>query len=323
MLEHGARRFELTLRPVSGKAVPVAAGEILRITQVEGGGQCVDFNAFHLHDYKEYMDVSMSRPLHGFRVRAGDIIFSNPPHMRPLLAIVAMAETCVTDLLGRMCNAVLFEAGYGFEHHTNCQDTMAAAIAAYGLLPEDTHHSLNLWMDTEWDSTGQWFMRRNSGRAGDTVDFLACTDILAGVAICGAGDVSVSSNFWFKPIRLEIFEASGQTQQLVEKIMKRAGAFGSQRRADRGRAAAVRTDRRLAPIAGFTPQFVNYPMPVSSIDVPVSRDQLGLVEKLVDRGYGDSVEDVVRRALMSWILRHRSQYFHGASLWTKVPLSWL
>ena len=52
MISYGKERFDLVLQPISGKAVPVYAGEVLRIIQVEGE-QCVDFNAFNLHDYKE------------------------------------------------------------------------------------------------------------------------------------------------------------------------------------------------------------------------------------------------------------------------------
>jgi len=78
MIILGHKRFDLILHPVSGKAVPVYKGEVLRITQV-GGEQCVDFNAYNLNDYKEYMDVSACRRATSFHPKKGDIIFSNPP----------------------------------------------------------------------------------------------------------------------------------------------------------------------------------------------------------------------------------------------------
>jgi uncharacterized protein len=319
-VDYGACRFDLTLTPVSGKAVPLRRGEVIRITQVEGG-QCVDFNAFGLHDYKEYMDVSMTRPLIGFRAKTGDLIFSNPPRMRPLLGILYMSPTCVTDLLGRMCNAVLFEAGYGFALHTNCQDTMAQAIAEYGLLPEDTHHSLNLWMDTEWDSTGRWFMTRNSGQPGDHVDLLAVYDLLVAVAICGAGDVSHSSNFWFKPIQIQVFEGSRETQVLAEKVREKSGMFRNQNRPGSGQ---IRSERKLSPAPGFEPEFIDYPMRTHTVEVHLTRNEFTVAEKLVRSGYGNDVEDVVRRAFVSWYLQHRSRYLgEGARSWTRIPASWL
>src|SRR6476620_11223665 len=53
--EYGEKRWEHRLEPVTGKAVPVMRGEVLRISQTSGG-TCADFNAFNLHDYKEFLD---------------------------------------------------------------------------------------------------------------------------------------------------------------------------------------------------------------------------------------------------------------------------
>ena len=47
----GKCRQEIVLEPVSGKALPVHKGEILRISQIEGG-QCGDFNCFNLDDQR-------------------------------------------------------------------------------------------------------------------------------------------------------------------------------------------------------------------------------------------------------------------------------
>src|SRR5438445_2816457 len=43
--------FEHVMEPGTGKAVPVLRGQILRMEQI-GNGQCADFNAYNLHDYK-------------------------------------------------------------------------------------------------------------------------------------------------------------------------------------------------------------------------------------------------------------------------------
>ena len=98
-------RFEQVLEPVTGRAVPVFKGEVLRITLVEGP-QCVDFNCFNLHDYKERMSAGHMRRF-GFRVRSGSIIWSNPPRFRPMMVIANLPDTCVTDLLGPRCDPLL------------------------------------------------------------------------------------------------------------------------------------------------------------------------------------------------------------------------
>src|SRR4051812_42077101 len=59
-IEPGAVRYEEILQPVTGRAVPVMQGEILKIELLEGP-QCVDFNCFNLHDYKDRMSVGHMR----------------------------------------------------------------------------------------------------------------------------------------------------------------------------------------------------------------------------------------------------------------------
>ena len=49
---YGKAREDFVLEPIEGRALPVLKGEVLRIEQIRGG-QCVDFNAYNLHDYKE------------------------------------------------------------------------------------------------------------------------------------------------------------------------------------------------------------------------------------------------------------------------------
>ena len=318
MTAYGAQRLELVLQPVSGKALPVYQGEVLRIIQVEGE-QCVDFNAFNLHDHKEHMDVSMSRGSTGFRPKKADLIFSNPPRYRPMIAILEMPSTCVTDVLGRTCNAVLFEASHGFELHTNCQDTMAECIAEYGLTPDDVHHSFNMWMNSEWDSTGRWWIVRNTGRRGDYVDLLAIFDTLMVPQTCGGGDVGLISNFSFKPIKLEVFGASEATLELVEKVVGLAGSFRNQRTPDRFRVNQIKTDRELRPVPGFQPNFVNYPIRVEPIEVPLSGSEQAMAERLVQQGEGNDIGDIVRRAFMMWYQRHRTRPRN----WVRIPASWL
>ena len=97
MLQYGPLKTEVLLQPVSGKALPVLRGEVIRIIQEEGG-QCVDFNAFNLHDYKEYLGASNTRSRNAFRVKKGDIIWSVSSRDRPMFVILEIAETCRTDL---------------------------------------------------------------------------------------------------------------------------------------------------------------------------------------------------------------------------------
>ena len=44
----------------------------LHITLIEGP-QCVDFNCFNLHDYKEFMHCGRTRTVHGFHPSKGSV----------------------------------------------------------------------------------------------------------------------------------------------------------------------------------------------------------------------------------------------------------
>src|SRR5205085_2893567 len=104
MVDYGALKTDLVLQPVSGKALPVLQGEVLRMVQEEGE-QCVDLNAFNLNDYKECMSISSTRSAIGFRIGKGDLIWTIHSRDRPMYLILELSEYCVTDLLGGRCRA--------------------------------------------------------------------------------------------------------------------------------------------------------------------------------------------------------------------------
>ena len=325
-IEYGKKIQDLIIVPVSGKSLPVHRGQVLRIIQAEDGGQCVDFNGFNLHDYKEHLDVDCIRPNTGFRPKKGDILYSNPPRYRPMYGILEMPDTCITDILGRTCHATLFEAGYGFELHTNCQDTLSEAISEYRLTPDDVHHSFNMWMPSEWNSSGKYepfSSRPNPGRKGDYVDLLALFDTLSVPVTCGGADMSTTGNYSFKPVQVHVFDSSKETLDLVTKINKRSGGFkNQQRRAEDFRVREILAERELKPVSNFTPKFINYPIKETEIMVNFDENDYSIIQKLVQQKFGLDESDVVRRAVISWYKKHLGDSFVSPE-WTKIPLSWL
>lgn len=248
----GEPRHDATLLPVSGMALPLYQGEVLRVTQVTGK-QCVDFNCFNLSDYRERMSVGHMRRK-GFRAKEGDVVISN--RNQPLLAIVHMSDTCVSDMLGARCFAVGGEAEYGLLDRTNCQDTLAESIREFGLTPDDVHDSLNLWMHTIWtEITAAWRPIAALGPPGDFVDFLALTDVLAVPVICGSGDLGQVSNFALKPIRVQIFPPSVDSSELADGYRAEFQALETERGGETSPAAAIRTERELRLVPDYRPPF--------------------------------------------------------------------
>jgi len=302
-MEYGAKREDILLQPVSGKALPVYRGEVLRIIQVDGE-QCVDFNAFNLHDYKEYMSTSNTRRAHGFRVKQGDLIWSVQSRDRPMFCILEMPDTCATDLLSGRCKASRhYPEGFTPEEygiHTNCQDTIAACIGEYGLTPDDVHDSCNLWMNTQWDSNGRTSTLRNMGRKADCIDLLSLFDTLSVPVICGGAD---SNNFSYKPIQIQVYKASAQTEALVASLERRHGP--AQRTLKDFRIKEIKAKRELRHDPNYVPEFVNFPMKTRRIAVQLSQTQyagLQTMKKLLDAKDDGAC---LRTAFFLWYDRNR------------------
>ncbi len=289
-MRHGRKRVDLVLRPVSGKALPVHKGEVLRLTQVEGE-QCVDFNAFNLHDYKEHLGQSSTRS-HTWRPRQGDIIWTQHSRYRPMYLILYMPDTCVTDVLGGRCSFAL-RLREGFGAHTNCQDTFAEAIGEYGLTPDDVHDSLNIFADTEWDPSGNWWINANTSKKGDHVDLLAIMDTLAVPVLCGG---IASNNFSYKPIRIEVFELTDESLKMSERIWSENAPFT--RSLGDFRIQEIRLGRELRPVPGYEPRFVNYPIVKRTIRVRLSPSEHRALRALRGRGLGSTDGDALRAAFI-------------------------
>jgi uncharacterized protein YcgI (DUF1989 family)/Arc/MetJ-type ribon-helix-helix transcriptional regulator len=300
---YGEKRFEATLEPVTGKAVPVNRGEVLRIEQLVGG-TCVDFNAFNLHDYKEFLDCGFTRSFQSFDPRRGEFIWTNAPRGRPMFGILEMADTCELDIVGHRCNRVFEELGWGLPAHANCQDTLAESIREYGLTPDDVHDSFNLWMATTIDEEGNRQFRWNPAQKGDRLDLLAIFDVLAAAVICGCGDLVGINNYTFAPVKLEIFERSPATEQLVDQVEKRWGRMESQDKEEDLADVPVHAARKLERDPDYVPNFRPPPRTLE-LEVELSEDEKRIVEGLIDTGlYGENEGEAIRAAFMRWCNTH-------------------
>lgn len=282
------------LEPGTGKAFEVLKGQIIRIEQVKGG-QCVDFNAFNLHDYKEYMHCGRTRTVHGFNPSEGDFLWSQPPRENALLYIHRDTYGR-NDVLFPRCSAYLYESAYGFHDHTNCNDIQAEAQREYGLTPDDVHDSFNFFMCTEVQTDGTATITRQASKAGDYIELIALMDVLAVPNVCGA-DIMRTSNFALKPIRVTIREATEAELASVPKVP----VLRSQRTPDQFRNAVIKTTRELSRDPAYVPAFTNVPLHETTLEIELSEELFAGFERLADRAlYGDDDGAALRDILFSW-----------------------
>ena len=300
----GTVRLDSVLEPVMGRAIPVKKGEILSLTQM-GDGRRVEFNCFNLHDYKERMSVGHMRR-EAFHAHLGRMIWSNSPRYRPMMKIINMPDTCTCDLLVGGCWHGQIGRQFGLSDHPNCQDTMADAIAEYGLTPDDTHDPLNLWLNTSWDHLGAYLVP-NSGRAGDKVEMLALMDVLAVPAICGAANLSLAGNFSYKPVAVQVYEANAATLEWAERDWRENCTLKTQLTLDDYRVKTIREERELKADPEYRPDFVNFPIEWKDIEVDFTSAEIQQI--WTHRGrLGDTDEAVIRTIFFHWYTEHRKKH---------------
>ncbi len=310
---YGPVREEIVIQPVTGKAIPVYAGEVLRVSQVEGG-TCVDYNGFNLNDYKEFLDCGMNRN-RGIAVGKGAIVWTNSPRARPMYAIADHSDRFDQYYQGHRCNGIMYEIEYGFVDHPNCQDTFAETIREYGLTPDDTHDSYNLWMRTTITPDGRRQFHWNRVQKDDYVDLLALIDTLSVPVICG-GDTSALNNFDPKPIRLQVFAASPSTTELVRFVQERFGRMHTQKTPKDFEPGVreVLARRKLERDASYVPNFL--PTPAKHVvDVALAPTVGETLDTLLATGnYLDSRE----QALLQCFFRYYESTWQRDHINTKL-----
>ena len=308
MTELGNMREDILVQPISGVATPVYKGEVLRIIQEEGG-QCVDTNVFSLHDYREFMDTSIMRR-QGFHLEKGDFLISNSPRNRLLMQILDKTPHNIIDVLVHRCSPAWIEAIWDVDNHSSCQGSLAEAIGQYGLTPDDTHAVLCPWTPTKWDDRGRFTVADNRNvLAGDTLDLLALEDVLAANVICGCVDYLMLGNYWPRPIRIQIFEPSSDTEALVDGVKEKWPPLKGHMtpkdyRQNRGRKDE---DFEIHLDPDYDPQFPNFPQKVETIEVELGDEDYEQVERQVARGLRDDADDAIRTAVMEWYLGNRTK----------------
>jgi hypothetical protein len=142
---------------------------------------------------------------------------------------------------------------------------------------------------------------------------MAIMNVLAVPATCGSGDIWVTSSFCYKPIKVEIFEATAQTKAMAEKEWKANASLKSQRVPKDFLNPTIRTDPELRPDPNYKPRFVNFPIEWKDIEVVFTNEEFMKIWNY--RGtLGDTDEEVVRTLFFHWYLDNRKK--HGVRLYT-------
>jgi uncharacterized protein YcgI (DUF1989 family) len=188
------------IEPRTGVAFEVAKGQTLTVIDPTGE-QVADLLAFRRDDVREV--ISSGRTLdYASRIylTTGDKLYSNRSNV--LLEIVA-DDVGRHDFLLTPCSKDTFRIIYGdTDPHQGCFGNLAAALAPYGVVPDDIPIAFNCFMNVPVDGvTGELRVDPPLSKAGDSIVFRAAEDLLIGLTACSALQ---SNNGSFKPIDYRI-----------------------------------------------------------------------------------------------------------------------
>jgi uncharacterized protein YcgI (DUF1989 family) len=200
-LESSSRRLtqELVIPPRTGRAWIVRAGQVCRITAVEGA-QVGDLNMWNLHNPRERFWAARTKQLQSAHMRIYDRFWSTLPYLRPMATVTDDSirygydedGAGCHDLLGTRCDPYVHKLLTGQELDVCCHSNLIRAVAPFRLNELDIHDVLNVFMVTGLTDNGhQYFCKPCPANRGDYFEFFAEMDVLCALSTCPHGDMTL------------------------------------------------------------------------------------------------------------------------------------
>lgn len=187
------------IAPRSGMAWRLSAGQVLRITDVEGS-QSGDLFAVAADDLEDGQCNGRTFDLGGtIRPSTGSLLYSR--RSRPLLRIVE-DEVGVHDMLYAPCSQEMFEIEYGVTGpHPNCFDNLTRSLAAFGVPRATVTIAFNFFMNVVVGPDGRLEIKPPTSTAGQSITFAAEGDVLVAVTSCAAPGANAGGA---RPVRVDL-----------------------------------------------------------------------------------------------------------------------
>lgn len=165
-----------------GRAVHVAAGQRVRVVDVDGG-QVGDLFAFAAEDVREHLSASHTRSATGrLFPRIGESFVTN--RRRPILTLAEDASPGRHDMLIAACDPARYALLGAPEGHASCAVNLDRALAELGLAVETTPQPVNVFMDVPVTEDGELGSLPSPSRPGDSITFRAEMDCVVALSAC-------------------------------------------------------------------------------------------------------------------------------------------
>jgi uncharacterized protein YcgI (DUF1989 family) len=165
-----------------GRAVAVARGQALTITDLDGG-QIGDTWAFVADDVEEYVSAEHTRVGTGSLMpTVGEDFLTN--RRRPILRFEADTSPGHHDFLVAACDSTRYAALGATGWHASCQENLLTTMAAHGYPDVDVPQPINVFMNTPFLPDGKVRWLPTATAPGDHVVFRALLDCIVVVSAC-------------------------------------------------------------------------------------------------------------------------------------------
>lgn len=173
---------ELVIPPMSARAFPVSAGQIVRIVDVRGK-QPGDFVAFDAGDLSVKLSPARTRVENQrVAVTAGHTLWTNAFPPKVMFTIVRDTHGS-HDLLYPPCCRYALEKRFGVQRD-GCLENLAAALTPWAVRPHEIPDPLNLFFGVRVDGDGRLGIAEPTSKPGSAIELRAEMDCVVAVATC-------------------------------------------------------------------------------------------------------------------------------------------
>ncbi len=187
-----------------GSAFPVARGQFLEITDVEGQ-QVADVVAFAQQDRREWLSTTHTRSATlRLSLEVGDELESN---WRRAMFKIVHDDVGSHDVITSMCDERRYVLDYGVEGHRSCRTNLADAYAPWGIADWQIPDPFNIFQNAPIHPDRRFGNEIPPGKAGDRIVLEVLMDSIVGISSCPQ-DLNPCNGFNPTPIRARVRDSA-------------------------------------------------------------------------------------------------------------------
>lgn len=173
--------FDKVLPAKQGTAFEMAAGQILRIVDLEGQ-QVPDLLCINAADYADKLSPPNTQLLNRtIFLKTGHHLYST----RATKLMTIIEDTVgVHDIISGGCSSFTNEFRYGVRGTDSCRGNFEKALAPYGIREPEIPYNFNIFMNVTVAPDGTTAIEEPLSNAGDYIDLRADVDVIVAISNC-------------------------------------------------------------------------------------------------------------------------------------------